>query len=67
MTEARGKAPTLEEPAIAVDPDWTEWGPVYDRRATVGVITALQEKGLRVRVVKHGNHNVVFVQQRSEP
>lgn len=52
-----------EEPQYAQAPDWSEWGPVYDRKATVGVISALQAKGLRVRCVKEATFNRLYVQR----
>lgn len=45
--------------------DWVKWGPVYDRQATVGVIVALQKDGFKVRAVKNGNHNDIYVMRRS--
>lgn len=48
------------------DDGWTEWGSVYDREATVGVITALQSDGYQVRVVREGNRNVVWTKPRHE-
>lgn len=47
------------------DDGWQDWGVVYDRHATVGVITALQSEGWKVRAVKEGNHNRLYVQKRS--
>lgn len=44
---------------------WEEYGVVYDRQATVAVITALQGDGKRVRVVKEGNHNRIYTQAAS--
>lgn len=46
------------------DSEWTEWGSIYDREATVGVISALQSDGLQVRVVREGNRNVVYTKPR---
>lgn len=53
----------MNEPKKEPPPEdgWTEWGPVYDRQATVGVITALQSDGKQVRVVKEAHCNRVYV------
>jgi hypothetical protein len=48
------------------DDDWQEWGPVFDREATIGVIQALQSDGKQVRVVREGNRNVIYVKPRHE-
>lgn len=48
------------------DDGWTEYGSIYDRKATVGIIRALQETGQLVRVVREGNRNVLYVKPRTE-
>lgn len=56
--------PTEVNPAPTRD-QWTLYGPVYDRKATIGVITALQAKGLHVRVVRVDNRNDIYTQDAS--
>ena len=58
MPEERTEYPKRED-------GWEEYGVVYDRHATVAVITALQGDGKRVRVVKEGNKNRIYTQAAS--
>lgn len=48
------------------DDDWVKWGPVWDRQATIGIITALQKDGLQVRVVRDGSKNVIYTRKPQE-
>lgn len=54
----------MAEQVTQEDP-WQEWGLIYDRDTTVAVITSLQSDGWKVRVVKEGERNRVYVQKRS--
>lgn len=56
---------TDEQVEVPTEPGWDYWGFVADREATVGVITALQSDGLKVKVVREGSLNRVFTQPRS--
>lgn len=50
----------------AHDADWTKWGDCWDRQATVGIIRALQQKGLQVKAVRDGSKNVIYTRRVSE-
>lgn len=42
--------------------EWTQWGSVLTRDATLLVVRALQAQGHRVRVVNDGDVNHVYVE-----